>query len=742
MDKEINYTESYFADDRVDGIEKVTGKAKFAAEHPLAEMAYAVFVCSTIPKGAIKNMVLYEARNAPGVLDIIYYLNCPTIPGHRPYDKDPNKKGFEWRGLKVFNDNIIYSNGQPIALVIADTLERAVYAASLVKAEYVTEDFITDFEKGKKDEALLKKAGDYKRGEADAYKTAAVFVEDEYTIPIETHNPMELHATTAVWEGDNKLTVYDKSQGPKGTQAELARNFGLDEKNVRVVTEYVGGAFGSALRSWPHVPAAVIAARKVKRPVKLVLTREQMFTMVGYRPHAWQKIAIGAGKDGKLVGISHHAISNTSTYEDFSEGIVGVSQFLYDCPNVNTSYKLLPLNINTPTWMRGPGPATGCFALECALDDLSYKLNIDPIELRLINYAEVHPASKLPWTSKFLKECYALGKEKIGWHNRAAIPGSLKENGMLVGYGMAGGVFGAGRGQAAAKGILKSDGSLVLQSAVSDMGPGTSTAMVTIGAELMGLPMNKIKFELGDTDLPPGPTQGGSGSTSAVGAAINAVCDSLKQTLKEMAIQQVPAFSTAKPEDVQYKKGMLFFKSDKTISISYTDLLQQSGKPEIEVIKDSARASAEAQKYAMHSFSVHFVKLQVHPVTGVIRLEHIVSTADAGKIITPKPARSQMVGGAVGGIGMALTEEVVIDHHFGRYVNSNFGDYHVPVNADTPIIDVLFADKPDPIINPMGSKGIGEIALVGVAPAIANAVYNATGKRVRELPITPDKLLS
>ena len=740
MDKDLLIPTS-FADDRVDGVDKVTGKATYTAEHQLANMVYAVFVCSTIAKGSIKNMFLGDAKRAAGVLDIIYYGNCPAVPGYNPYAKDPNKKSYEWGGLKVFNNNLVYSNGQPIAMVIADTLERAMHAASLVKTAYVKDPFDTDFESAKVDEKKLKKPGEYKRGDADAYKNGEVNVEAEYTIPMETHNPMELHATIAVWDGDDKLTVYDKSQGPKGVQGNLAKNFALDEKNVRVVTEYVGGAFGSALRSWPHVVAACIAAKKIKRPVKLVLNREQMFTTVGYRPHAWQKIGIAADKNGKLTGITHHAVSNTSRYEDFGEGIVNASQFLYACPNVNTSYRLLPLDVNTPTWMRGPGPATGCFALESALDELSYKLNIDPIELRLINHADVHPVNKNLWSTKFLKECYALGKEKIGWQNRPTVPGSLIEDGMLVGYGMAGGVFGAGRGQASAKGILKVDGTLTLQSAVSDMGPGTSTAMVTMGAQFMELPANKISFELGDTDLPNGPTQGGSGTTSAIGTAINVVCSALKQTLKEMAIANVPAFANLKPEALKYEQGIISVADNTSTSISYIDVLKAANKPEIEVVKESGRATAEAQKYAMNSFSVHFVKLHVHPVTGVIKLKQIVSAADAGKIISENTARSQMVGGAVGGIGMALTEEVFIDNRYGRYTNANFADYHVPVNADTPPMDVVFVNKADNIISPTGAKGVGEIALVGVAPAIANAVYNATGKRIRQLPITPDKLI-
>ena len=675
-------------------------------------------------------MYLYDAKNAPGVIDIIYYLNSPKVPGYQAGTSG---------GFKVFNNNLIVSNGQPIAMVVADTFERAVHAASLVKVEYNKEEPVTDFEKNLFNDKLLKPRPDYLRKDKDAWKTAEVKLEEEYTTPIETHNPMEMHATIAVWEG-GKLTVYDKSQGPKGVQGELSRVFGLDEKNIKVITEYVGGAFGSSLRSWPHVHAAVIAAQKLNRPVKLLLNREQMFTMVGYRPQSWQKIGIGASKDGKLVGITHQAVSNTSTYEDFQEGIVNVSQFLYECPNVNTIYKILPLDINTPTWMRGPGPATGCYGLESALDELSYKLNIDPIELRLINHAEVHPHSKLPWTTKYLKECYALGKEKIGWHNRPAVPGTLKEDGMLAGYGMAVGVFGAGRGGATAKGILRSNGSLLLQSAVSDMGPGTSTAMVKIGSEQMQLDDSKVRFELGDTDFPNGPTQGGSGSATTVGTAVMAVCDALKQNLKEIAIESITAFKNLKPEAINYENGKLVSATDASVSIHFTDLLKQTGKPEIQLTKNTTGAVLR-DKYVANSFSVHFVKLHVNPITGVIKLKHMVSVADAGKIISEKTARSQMVGGAVGGIGMAMTEETLMDHRFGRYINSNFVDYHVPVHADVPPMDVLFVNKADMIISPTGAKGIGEIALVGVAPAIINAVYNATGKRVRQLPVTPDKLI-
>jgi xanthine dehydrogenase YagR molybdenum-binding subunit len=741
MDNTIQPTGKKFADDRVDGVAKVTGRAKYTADQKVEGLVYAVFVTSTIAKGAIKNLVTAKAKNAPGVLEVIHHLNCIPVPGYKPYAKDPEKKGFEWWGHKVFNDNLVHHYGQPIALVVADTWERAVHGASLVKAEYITEAFETDFEKLRTDETKLKAKGNYKRGEADAWKNAEVISEGEYYIPIEVHNPIEMHATIAVWEGDEKLTVYDKSQGPKDTQEALANNFGLSEKNVRVITEYVGGAFGAALRSWPHVPAAVIAAKMVKRPVKLVLNRKQMFTTVGYRPASWQKISIGASKDGKLVGITHHAISNTSKTEDFTEGIVNASHYLYECPNVNTSYKILPLDVNTPTWMRGPGEASGAFALECALDDLAHKLNIDPVELRVINYAELHPVSKKPWSSKFLKECYEEGKKRVGWQNRSATPGALKENGMLVGYGMGGGVFGAWRGNATVKAILHQNGLLTLQSAVSDMGPGTITAMTKIASTVLQWPESKIKFQIGDSEYPSGPTQGGSATTSSLGGAVTAVCEELKKKIAELAIENINGFKGKTVDAVDIKGDSILLKSDPAVTASISGLLQQTGKNTIELIKESG-GGKDFNKYAMNSFSAHFVKLLIDPKTGAIKFDKVVCTGDGGKIISPKTARSQLIGGAVGGIGMALTEEAIIDQKTGAFANANLGEYHVPLHTDVPDIETWFPDKPDPIINPMGSKGVGEIALIGFASAVTNAIFNATGKRIYKLPISPEMIIN
>ncbi|MBC7949759.1 MAG: xanthine dehydrogenase family protein molybdopterin-binding subunit [Chitinophagaceae bacterium] len=733
--------------DRVDGRDKVTGTARYAAEHPHANMTYAVLVGSTITRGTIKSLDTRAASGAPGVLAVISHLNSPKVPGFEPVDKKADPKGRDWNGLKVFYDNKVYSNGQPIAMVVADTFERASFAASLVKVQYEKTAHETDFQKSAKNPTLPKgwEPRTYKRGEADAYKNAPIKLEAEYTTPIETHNPMELHGIIAVWDGPDKIKVFTKTQGPKDTQESLMQAFKLPEANVTAIAEYVGGGFGSALRTWPHEIAAVLGARQVKRPVKLVIGRDQMFTMVGHRPCTWQHIGIGATTDGKVVGISHSAVAQTSSYENFTEGIVNVSKFLYACPNVNTSYKIIGMDVSTPIWMRGPGEATGTFALESALDELAYKLGLDPIELRLRNHADTDPERNRPWSSKFLKECYQIGADRIGWNKRNPTPRTMQEDGMYVGYGMGSGVFGAFRGNASVRGVLNANGVLVLESAVSDMGPGTATAMVNIASQLMGMPANKIQFKLGDSSFAPGPTQGGSATTSTLGSAVNDVCVSIRKRLAELAIKEGSVFHTAnvhtvKTEDLVFEDGKISLATNRSINITYADILKQNNLPELDITLES-KGSEEQRKYSSYSFSVHFTKVHVHPLTGVVRVKQVVTVGDAGKIVSEKTARSQMIGGVVGGIGMALTEEAVIDHRYGRYVNNNFADYHVPVNADIPKIEALFVNKPDPILNPMGAKGMGEIALIGFAASVANAVYHATGRRIRELPITPDKLI-
>ncbi len=695
---------------RVDGRMKVTGRAKYSAEYSVKGVTYGVLVGSTIAKGTIKTIDTKKAEGAPGVLSVITYLNAPKIPG---YQTDaPQPKG----ALKIFYDNQVYFNGQPIALVVADSFERALFAASLVSATYDKGEHQTNLKANIANGTAPRNGKDYIRGQEDAYKTAPIKIEQEYIIPTEVHNPMELHAIIARWDADDKITVYDKTQGVKSTQRSIAQAFKLPPENVQVTAPFVGGAFGAALRTWPHEIAAVLAAKVVKQPVKLVLSRADMFTSVGYRPHTWQKIGLGATADGKLVGITHEAAGQTSAYEDFTEGVVNISQLMYACPNVNTKYKIVSLNVNTPAPMRGPGEATGAFALESALDELSYAVNIDPIELRVLNYAETDPSSSRPYSSKFLKDAYQLGADKIGWSNRKQQPGSVTESGWLTGYGMGGGLFGAYRGAATVTARMMADGTLILQTAVTDIGPGTGTAMVNIASELMGVPAANIRFDMGDSSLPPSPTQGGSQVTSTVGSAVNDACKELKD------------------------KFMQLNGTNEGGSLDFVKILKDHNLPQLEVTT-SSKGGAEQGKYAMFSWSVHFMKVLVNPVTGVVKIDKAVSVADCGHVVSPKTARSQIIGGSIMGTGMALMEEAVIDHRYGRLVNNNFGDYHVPVNADIPQVEALFVNKPDPYINPMGAKGMGEIATIGVAAAIANAVYNATGKRVRDLPITPDKLI-
>ncbi|WP_238395315.1 xanthine dehydrogenase family protein molybdopterin-binding subunit [Mucilaginibacter sp. 14171R-50] len=700
---------------RIDGWAKVTGKAKYSAEYKLDGMAYAVLVGSTIAKGTIAAVNIAKAEKAPGVLAVVTHLNAPKVPGHQKA-KNPAKPQVKAGALKIFNDNVIHYNGQPVAMVIADTYERALYAASLVKATYNKQAHDTnpptDLTRG-----VAPWGGkDFVRGEADAWKNAPFKLEQEYVVPTEVHNPMELHAIIAKWDGPDKLTVWDKTQGTQATRDDIAKAFKIPAANVQVNAKFVGGAFGSALQVWPHEIAAILGAKMLKRPVKLVLHRQDMFTSVGHRPYTWQKIGIGATADGKLVGITHEAAGQTSTYEDFAEGPINVSKGLYACPNVTTRYKLVSVNIGTPTWMRGPGEATGAFALESALDELSYLLKIDPVELRMRNYALTDPDNNKPFSSKHLDDAYKMGAAQIGWENRRAEPGSVKKDGWMMGYGMGGGMFGAYRDSAAVTAKMMGDGTLLLQTAVTDIGPGTGTAMVSIASEIMGLPAEKIKFEMGDSSLPEAPMQGGSATTATVGGAVYDACTDLKQKFQKL----MGNGGTDKPD--------------------YAKILKDNNLPFLSITTKSS-LGADANKYSMQAWSVHFTRVLVHPATGVVKIDKAVSVADSGKIISPKTARSQLIGGAIGGIGMALMEEAQMDDRYGRYVNNNFADYHVPVNADIPQIEALFVNKPDPYINPMGAKGMAEISLIGMAAAVANAVYNATGKRVRDLPITPDKLI-
>ncbi|MDB5242127.1 MAG: aldehyde oxidase, partial [Spirosoma sp.] len=453
-----------------------------------------------------------------------------------------------------------------------------------------------------------------------------------------------------------------------------------------------------------------------------------------------QTINMGADSNGKLIGITHVATAETASYEDFTEATVNMTKFMYECPNVSTRYRIVRLDRSVPIWMRGPGEATGAFALESAMDEMAHKLGLDPIEFRLRNYTETDPEHNRPYSSKNLKEAYQRGAEAIGWSKRKNEPGSQREGDWLIGYGMSTGTFNAFRWEASARALLKADGSLTVQSAVTDIGPGTGTALVMIAHNVLGMPLNQIKVEYGDTSLPKAPTQGGSAIVSAVGSAVFDACTAIKNELIGLAIKEGGPLAGRQADELMVSGGMLSVEKEPGKKVSLSDLMRTNNLTVIDKSADS-KGGPELGKYSMYSFSVHFVQVRVNPLTGVVRVSKAVSVADSGRIISPKTAASQMIGGVAGGIGMALTEEALIDHRFGRFVNNNLADYHVAVHADVPAIETIMIDKPDPIINPMGAKGMGEIALIGFAGAVANAIFNATGQRVRDLPITPDKLL-
>jgi xanthine dehydrogenase YagR molybdenum-binding subunit len=690
---------------RVDGRLKVTGAIRYAAEYRFPGLVYGALVSSTIAKGTITAIDTKAAEKEPGVLAVLSHLNVPEVPAYKAGKAQPGSP---------FLNNQVFFNGQPVVLVIANTLERAKYAASLIKITYKEAPHQTNLNANLQN--AVKTRSDYARGEADAYRSAPVKIDVEYRTPIHVHNAMEPFAVTAVWEGNDKLTVYTKSQYIKGLQRDIMNLFNLPEQNVQVYSKVIGGAFGSGSPLWPYAKASLIGAKMIGKPLKVVIDREQMFTMVGYRSPSVQKIGAGASADGKLIGITHEATGETATYQQFTEGITSTTCFLYECPNVNTTYKLAKLDLSVPTYTRGPGETTGVYALESAMDELAYALNMDPLEFRLKNYAEKDPERNLPWSSKYLRECYEQGAAQFGWSKRNQKPRSVLQDGWLVGYGLSTGAYGAGRAPSTAKAKLSVDGILLIQSATSDMGPGTATVMVKIASEIIDIPVENIRFELGSSALPPAPGEYGSMTTSSVGSAVYDVCTALKEKFTQLA------------------------GSGSSNAPDYVKILREHHLPYLEVTKESS-AGGDTHKYSAHAYNVNFVEVHVNPATGMVKIARVVSAIDGGKILNPITARSQIIGGVVWGIGMALMEEGVIDHRYGKYMNSNLGEYHLAVNADVPQIEVIFIDKKDPVTNPMGSKGIGEVGIVGVAAAVANAVFNATGIRVRDLPITPDKLV-
>ncbi len=718
---------------RVDGVAKVTGKAKYTAEFQVPHAAYGFVVLSTVAKGRITAIDTREAEQAAGVVRVFTHLNAGRLGKAPAADAEP-----QW-AWPLQSDRVFF-NGQPIALVVAESYEQARHAARLVKASYQSEAHTTALE------AVLDKAKPSSdntppRGDPDkALQAAAVKVDAEYHIPINHHNPIEPHAAIALWEGD-KLTVFDKTQEVYGVQKHLAEGLGVPAENIRVVSPFVGGAFGSSLKPNYYPSLTAMAARELKRPVKLVLTRAQMFTAHGYRPQTIQKVRLGADAHGKLQAMVQEAFHNTSSFEIFSDNTTGFLKQVYACENLNMPLKVAATDLATPTWMRAPGAVSGMFALESAMDELAYALKMDPMELRLVNYAEVDPESGKPFSSKALRECYRLGAEKFGWKNRKPEPRSMRDGKLLVGWGMASSVWGAMQMPASAKITLRPDGTATVSSATSDIGPGTYTVMTMIAAEFLGLQLDQVSFELGDTRQPKAPAQGGSWTTSSVGSAVRGAA--LAITAKLLALAQRDAHSPlqgASADDVEMLDGRLQRKSDTARGVDIAGLMRSTGTDEItEVYKSTP--SPERDKYASLAHGAQFVEVKVDPDLGTVQVTRVIEITACGKILNPLASHSQEIGGVVWGIGMALEEGTEVDHRTGRFMNANLQHYHVPVNADIHAIETVFVEEDDTIVNPLGVKGMGELGMVGIPAAIANAVYHATGKRIRSLPITPDKLL-
>ena len=577
------------------------------------------------------------------------------------------------------------------------------------------------------------------RGDAaKALAAAAVRHEAEYFIPIEHHNPMELFASTVVWTGDGKLTVYDKTQGVQNVQRYLCGVFGLKPDDVTVMSPFMGGGFGSGLRPQYQVVLAVLGAMSLKRSVRLVLNRAQMYG-VGYRPATIERLALGAKVNGELDAITHEAIAVTSQYEDFLRNDTGWSGVLYKSPNAHYTHKLARLDLPTSGDMRAPGAATGVYALESAMDELAVALKLDPVELRLRCYSDRDQNENLPFTSKNLRECYRQGAETFGWSKRNPQPRSMRDGKELVGWGMATGVWEALQMPASARIVLTANGHAEVATAASDIGTGTYTIMAQVTADAIGVPIDSVTVRLGDSTLPTCPLEGGSWIAASVSHAIIGAADEVRGDLLRIA-KTMPGtpFADAAAADVVLTNGKLARKGDATRSVPIADVMRHGKLERIERHKD--HTFADISKYAHNTHSAVFVEVKIDEQIGIIRVTRVVSAVAAGRILNPKTAGNQIIGSVVGGIGMALHEETLIDHTFGRIVNANIAEYHVPVHADIHDIKVIFVDEPDSIINPLGMKGVGEIGIVGVAAAVANAVYHATGKRVRDLPITLDKL--
>lgn len=705
---------------RVDGPLKVTGGAHYAADNPVPDFVHAALVCSTVASGSIDRIDAAAGSRSPGVLRVLT----------------------DFRGLKLpYDIRRVAFFGQPVAVVIAETLEAATHGAALVEVHYSATAQLTDIDAPQAIPQPAHNQVDYARGDPDGALRAALVVTDaNYGIARNNHNPMELPSTVARWDGD-RLTVWDKTQAIVATREAHAKAHGVPVDHVRVISPFVGGAFGSAGQTWPHQLLASFAARVVGKPVKLVLTRQQTYGGVGYRPTSRQRMAIGADRAGRIGVIIHEGRTETARYATYEDNLMASPKFMYNSPNMRSTYRVVPLDVNLPTYMRGPGATTGTFALESAMDDLAHRLDIDPIELRLRNEPDHDQTDGLPFSTRRLAECLRRGADEFGWSRRKSTPRSTRDGSQLLGFGMAAAGYHTGRNESDALARINADGTADVQSATSDMGPGTYTSMSQVAADALGLPIDRVRFGLGDSTYPNAPSHAGSHTMASVGSAVFTVANSLRDRLiRTTVVDPASPLNGARPEDVEVSDGKMFLSRDPSRAESYRDLLTRRGWPSVDS-HGSWTPDAADEHYSMYAYGGVFAEVAVDDALGTVRIRRIHACYDAGRVINPMLAHSQAIGGMVGGIGMALLESTDLDHRDGRIVNANMSDYLVPVNADVPALDATFLTAQDTVANPIGVKGLGELVIVGIPSAIANAVFNATGKRVTDLPIRLENLL-
>jgi xanthine dehydrogenase YagR molybdenum-binding subunit len=716
---------------RVDGKAKVTGAAKYAAEFSVPGLTYGALVMSTIPSGRVSRMDTAEAERAPGVLAVITPANAMRLPSTE-------------RRLTLLQDDLVFYQNQPIAIVVAETFEQARYGASLVRPRYEPGPAKLDFKAGFPSgypSTHNGEPGDQSWGDVDAgLAGASVKIDAIYTTPIHHHNPMEPHATIAQWTGDHVM-LYDATQHISGVQEKTAKLFGIPKENVHVTCLFTGGGFGCKGQVWSHLILTALAAKQVKRPVKVVLERPQMFGPVGARPCTHQHVTLGATREGKLTAIRHEVHANTSLIEDYLESAAFPTRVMYACPNISTQSRLVQLNLGTPTYMRAPGVATGTYAIEAAMDELAYELKMDPLELRLRNYAEVDPHSGQPFTEKNLRACYDKAAARFGWSKRKHEPRSMRDGHELIGWGMATETYPGKNLPASATVRLQPNGRVLVASGTQEIGTGNYTILTQVAADTLLVPVAIIDARLGDTSLPPAPISAGSMSTASVTPAVKAAAEQARQKLIALAVSDSASpVHGARAEDVDFQGGNVLLKSQPSKAEGFVSILKRNGNQPVEATA-STKPQLDPLKVPCHSFGAIFAEVAVDADLGMTRVRRVVAVYDVGRIINHLTARSQFIGGIVWGISLALHEDTYVDWRYGRIANANLADYHVPVNADIGEIDVSAIDIPDYKLDTLGARGVGEIGITGTGAAISNAIYHATGKRVRDLPITPDKLL-